>query len=130
MVTGEEPEHPKLGAHRAEFDAFFGPPLDEQALAKQNHLLLSYRYAWPSPESELRVVFDRSTGAAVAVEVVEGAPGPIEIGEPLTPVDEESARNDADAFLPLTGGETERVILPPALQFPRTIWALRRTSST
>ena len=122
----EQPQHPRLGEQRDGFDAFFGPPIDGSIVAGPDHLRVSYRYAWPSDKSELRVVFDRKTGAAIAAEVVEGAPGPIDVGEPLTPVDEESAQNDAESFLPRTGGETESVILPPALSFPRTIWSLQR----
>jgi hypothetical protein len=129
-VTESDGQHPRLGDEQANFDAFFGEPSGRWLLDDGRNTRLSYPYDWPNERTELRVLVD-PTGHVRALELIEGAPGPADIGDLVGPVDEEAARNDADAFLPAVDGGPVHVTIHPAPEslanpFPRTIWALQR----
>jgi hypothetical protein len=129
-VTTSDDQHPRLGDEQAIFDAFFGEPSERRPLDDGRTARLSYLDDWPNERTELRAVVD-PTGHVRVLELIEGVPGPADIGDLVGPVDEEAARNDADAFLPaVDGGPAEVTILPApeslAAPFPRTIWALQR----
>jgi hypothetical protein len=129
-VTTSDDQHPRLGDQQASFDALFGEPSERRSLDDGRNAHLSYPYDWPNARTKLRAVVD-AMGHVRALELIEGAPGPADIGDLIGPVDEAAARNDADAFLPaVDGGPVEVTILPApaslAAPFPRTIWALQR----